>query len=371
MKPHLPLKQAKFLVLPVFVLLLFTFSAQATHLRAGEIYYKSDTTATRNPFKFFITLVTYSVAQNFEETEATLHFGDCTSQKAARKSRTLLPNAPMPTMANVYEFEHTYAGPGTYQLTYWGANRNAGVVNISSSVAQMFLVQSTLTVDPFIGTNRSPVFKFPPVDIAVRNQLFTHNSAAVDADGDSLSYKLVTPLTSNSESTCGTPLPNAAPGHRGLENFLGYADTGSPAGVSLNRNTGQLTWNSPGMLGEFIVTMVVEEWRDGRLIGKVMRDRQILVHETAIVTGVSEEVEQLVSAYPNPASSALMLKAPSFVLLRGTQAYNALGKPLALPSPVKSTDGWVFDVQNAPEGFYLLHLQTSHGKIVRKFVVKR
>ncbi|WP_165864898.1 T9SS type A sorting domain-containing protein [Rufibacter latericius] len=354
------------------MLFLISFSVQATHLRGGELYYKSDTTAARNPLKFFITLVTYSVAPPpFEDLEATLYFGDCTSQTVARESRTLLGDSPLGTFVNTYQFEHTFAGPGTYKITYAGSSRNAGTVNISNSVQQRFFLQSTLVADPLLGINRSPVLRTLPVDIALRNQFFTHNPSAFDADGDSLSYKLVTPLTSNGENACGTPLGQEIPSHRGLENFLGVPDARSPAGFTLDRKTGQLTWNTPGVLGEYIVAMVVEEWRGGRLIGQVMRDRQLLVRETPIVTGVSEEWQEQISTFPNPASSTLTLKVPAHLQLRETQVYNSVGTAFTLPVWVKTKDEWVFNVEGLPEGLYLLHLRTAQGKMTKKLMVKR
>ncbi|WP_207432668.1 T9SS type A sorting domain-containing protein [Sabulibacter ruber] len=281
-KPLLPIKAKPFLLLSLFFLIYLSgTNTQATHLRAGQILYKSDTTAARNPLKYFFTLVTYSVAPPpFEDLEATLFFGDCTSQTVARESRTLLSNSQNSTFVNIYRFEHTYSGPGTFTVAFAGENRNGGVVNISSSVQQTFFLQSTLTVDPLQGINRSPVLQYNPVDIAIRNQIFEHNPSAYDADGDSLSYKLVGPKVANGFDACGNPLGITAPGYRGLENYLGVNLPPDPAGLTLNRYTGQLTWNTPGVLGEFNMAFVVEEWRHGRLIGQVTRDMQIFVRES-------------------------------------------------------------------------------------------
>ncbi len=267
----------------LFVFSLFVSSeAQATHLRAGNIYVKSDTTGARNPLRFFFTLVTFSVAAPgaFEDTEATLYFGDCTSLRVPRASKVVLPNGQNSTYVNTYRFEHTYSGPGTFTVTFVGENRNASIVNLSNSVQQTFLLQSTLTVDPFLGINQSPILEYPPVDLAVRNQVFVHNPGAYDPDGDSLSFKMLEPRVIGSNDACGNPIGRTAPGYRGLENFLSdpnFRDATRPDGFTLDRNTGQLTWNTPNMIGEFNIAFVVEEWRDGRLIGQVIRDMQILV----------------------------------------------------------------------------------------------
>ncbi|GGK59251.1 hypothetical protein GCM10011405_04190 [Rufibacter glacialis] len=230
--------------------------------------------------KFFFTLVTYSVAPPpFEDLEATLYFGDCTSQRVPRYSRTLLSNGQNSTFVNTYRFEHIYSSPGTFTVTFVGENRNGGVVNISSSVQQTFFLQRTLTVDPFLGVNRSLRFQIPPIDVAVRNQVFVHNPGAYDPDGDSLSFKMLEPRIFHENDACGNPQGRTAPNYRGLENFLGRMYASRPAGLTLDRNTGQLTWNTPGVLGEFNIAFVVEEWRNGKQIGQMIRDMQIFVRE--------------------------------------------------------------------------------------------
>lgn len=372
MKLPLLLTKAKILSLPIVLLFFFlvSFSAQASHIKGGTIYYKSDTTAARNHLRYFFTLVTYSVAPPpFEDLEATLYFGDCTSQRVTRTSRTLVSDGQNGTVVTIYRFEHIYAGAGTYTATY-SVGSQSGIVNIASSQKPDFFLQSTLNVDPLLGSNSSPVFEFTPTEVPVRNRVFVHNSAATDADGDSLSFKLVLPKTSNGATSCGNPIGVTTPGISGLENFLGSPDPASPAGLTLNRNTGLLTWNTPSMQGTYNVAIMVEEWRNRRLIGTVVRDMLLYALESPpVVTGVSEEWQQQVSTYPNPASSTLILKVPDFLQLRGTEVLNALGQPVVLPAPTKSKEGWVYTVAGLPTGFYLLHLRTSQGKMVHKFIV--
>lgn len=372
MKRPLPLKKPVFLLLPVFMLMLISFSGQASHLRAGEIYYKSDTTAARNPLRFFITLVTYSVAPaHYEDLEATLYFGDCTSQKVSRATRTIVANAQVGTIVNTYQFEHTYTVPGTYNLTYVGSGRNAAIVNLSNAVQHEFFLQSTLTVDPFLGPNRSPVLRTLPVDAAFRNQVFMHHSMAFDADGDSLSFKMVPSSTQAGENTCGTPTSMTASGFRGLENFLASPNPAQPAGYTLNRNTGQLIWNSPGSLGEFVVTMVLEEWRNGRLIGKVMRDRQLLVYEAPVVTGISEDVQSQVLLNPNPASAYLQLQVPAWLSVHKAVLYNTQGQPVAHLPLEPTQQGYTLPVKGVASGLYVIYLSTNRGRVMKKVLVNR
>ncbi|GGK59246.1 hypothetical protein GCM10011405_04180 [Rufibacter glacialis] len=283
----------------------------------------------------------------------------------------MIPNAQISSFQNIYRFEHTYSGPGTYLVTYVAQSRNMGVVNISNSVSQTFFLQSTLTVDPLLGVNRSPRLRILPLDVAVRNQVFVHNPGAYDPDGDSLSFKLVAPKDFSSNDACGRPIGRDAQGYQGLENFLGRADPSGPAGYALNRNTGQLTWNTPGIIGEFALALVVEEWRNGRLIGQVTRDRQLFVRGEPIVTGLSEDWYSLVSTFPNPAASAFTLKLPPSIQLRASSLYTAQGTPVPLPVPTRSKEGLVFPIQSLPNALYFLHLRTSQGNHIQKIVVQR
>ncbi|WP_190300468.1 T9SS type A sorting domain-containing protein [Rufibacter hautae] len=272
---------------------------------------------------------------------------------------------------NVYRFEHTYTGPGTYTATYTVGSQG-GIVNIASSLKRDFYLESTIIVDPTLTVNHSPKFQHHPLDVPVRNHVFVHNSGAIDAEGDSISFKLVTPKASNGVSACGNPIGVNTPGYSGLENFLGAPVSTAPAGVTLNRSTGLLTWNTPSMQGTYNVSILVEEWRNRRLIGTMVRDMLFFVLENPpVVTGVSEEWQTQVSAFPNPASSTLTMKVPAFIQVRGTSLYNAVGTPVTLPAPVKTKEGWTFDIQGITEGFYLLHLRTAQGTMVQKFIVKR
>ncbi|WP_071887871.1 gliding motility-associated C-terminal domain-containing protein [Rufibacter sp. DG15C] len=262
--------------------LLSAPKAQATHIRAGNIFAKSDTTAARNPLRFFFKLVTYTVKAPgaIEDPDATLYFGDCsTPQTSPRASREELNNGENNTWVNTYFFEHTFSGDGTFTVSYIGENRNAGIVNLSNSVQQTFFLTTTVTIDQFLGINKSPVLLVPPIDVADINSIFVHNPGAFDEDGDSLVFRMYEPRIDGGRDACGNPTGIIAPGYRGLENYLGTPVNSPTPFFRLDPVSGQLTWNTPGVLGEFNIAFVVEEWRDRRLIGRVVRDMQILVKD--------------------------------------------------------------------------------------------
>ncbi|GAA3966868.1 hypothetical protein GCM10022407_11390 [Hymenobacter antarcticus] len=281
-------------------------AAWATHIRAGDIQAKVDTTANPNPRRIFFKMVLYTdrVTSNVDEARVAIFFGDGTSSCAGgvvRATKRLIPgNAD--TDVNIYYFEHTYPSTGSFLVSYIGENRNAGVLNMSNSANQTFFISTTITIDPALGLNRSPVLTAPAVDRGAIGQVFLHNPAAYDADGDSLSFKLRTcqqvPLgvlgtvgppcpgaTGNN-----TPAPQICPNYRYPNDPLVTPGTApvtvppAPVGPALfviNERTGQLTWNAPVVNGIYNAAIVVEEWRrtaaSKRLIGTVIRDMQIIV----------------------------------------------------------------------------------------------
>ena len=99
-----------------------------------------------------------------------------------------------------------------------------------------------------------------------------HDPGAVDPDGDSLSFQLVTPEGINGSPIAGYSAPDqfTAPG--------GYAwiDPGS----------GVFQWHLPNMLGEFVIAIRASEWRNGMLIGQVTRDMTLCM--SSVPTAVRE-----------------------------------------------------------------------------------
>ena len=72
------------------------------------------------------------------------------------------------TSINIYYFEHTYPSPGSFTVSFIGENRNAGSSTWTSSDCQTFYISTTITIDPALGRNHSPVLTAPAFDKAGR-----------------------------------------------------------------------------------------------------------------------------------------------------------------------------------------------------------
>ncbi|RTQ45407.1 gliding motility-associated C-terminal domain-containing protein [Hymenobacter gummosus] len=288
----------------VLLSLLLARPAWATHIRAGDIQAKSDTTAARNPLRVFFKMITYTdrTSPADAKNDEVIFFGDGTNATVFRQGNAGV-NIGNNINRNVYYFEHTYNAPGQYFVSFIGENRATGIRNFPLSDQRNFYIHTRVTIDPLLGVNRSPVLNAPAVDRAARQQVFLHNPAASDADGDSLAFKLRVcqwePRGVQGVIAGGNrPQPVNLPGYVYPQDQsvspggVQVPYTGPPVGVpgsaailELNEITGQLVWNSPSTQGDYNVAFVIEEWRrdafgSRRLIGEVVRDMQITVFAT-------------------------------------------------------------------------------------------
>lgn len=245
-----------FLVM-ILLWLLLPVHAFATHNRAGEITYKQTGELT-----YKITVITYTSTGPgpvADRPELEVQFGDGTKISVPRIEQVFLPDY---YKRNKYVWEHTYPGPGTYQIVVEDPNRNRDVKNIPNSVNVVFSIKTILVINPAIGNNSTPVLLNPPIDKAARGYTFIHNPAAFDPDGDSLSYKLAICTAENGKEIAGYTFPP-------------FSDS-----LVVDERTGDLIWSAPTELGKYNVAMTIEEWRNGVKIGRIQRDMQIEVYET-------------------------------------------------------------------------------------------
>ena len=242
----------------LFFLLFFSLQMMATHNRAGEITYKQI-----GPLTFEITLITFTdptTLAHQQRTELYFIFSDNTQDTFPRISETLVG---INISKNEYFGVHTFPAVGTYIIAMEDPNRNAGVANIPNSVDVSFYLESILMINPLIGNNSSPILLHSPIDKAVVGIPFIHNPSAYDLDGDSLSYDLISCKGENGNDIVGYQFPDAS-------NSLAIDASGN------------LIWDSPTMVGEYNITILIEEWRNGVKVGSIMRDMQITVAPNTI-----------------------------------------------------------------------------------------
>ena len=264
--------------------LLAVLSAQATHLRAGEITVRRESCTN---LTFFITITVYTnTGSSIIFGEGLLEFGDGTTPLTT----PAIPNTNRPDLGpNIgtvtFTTSHTYSGAGRYRISYLEPNRNAGILNMFNSVETRFYIESQINIDPFLGCDNSPVLLVPPIDKACTGAAWFHNPGAYDPDGDSLSYELTIPKKEKGIDVNNYRYPNVREFYDRIGLVYGQSneDGNGPPTFAIDPVTGTLVWDAPGAPGEYNIAFIIRSWRriSGIWInqGYVIRDMQIIVED--------------------------------------------------------------------------------------------
>ena len=70
------------------------------------------------------------------------------------------------------------------------------------------------------------------------------------------------------------PIPDTVSGYEFLSDTVLYSNSIAP--FSVNSVTGEITWD-PKMIGNFVASLTIQEYRNGVLIGAMNRDMQFVV----------------------------------------------------------------------------------------------
>ena len=119
--------------------------------------------------------------------------------------------------------------------------------------------------------NSSPQFFLRDTALVCQNRNFTLDFSASDPDGDVLTYEFCDAYSGGSETSPVVPNPPAPP-----YNVVPYANgysASSPMGpgVTINPTTGIISGIAPGA-GSFVITVCVNEWRNGTIINTHRKD---------------------------------------------------------------------------------------------------
>ncbi|HZY79518.1 MAG TPA: gliding motility-associated C-terminal domain-containing protein [Cyclobacteriaceae bacterium] len=281
----LNLKRGKFWTTAGIFLCLFLspLVGFSTHLRAGEITVERLNCSSLT-FKITITVYT-NTGSEIKFGEGLLDFGDGTTDTTPTIENTKRPDLGDDIGTVSYSVEHTYAGPGRYVISYLEPNRNGGILNIFNSVETRFYIETIINIDPFLGCNNSPKLLVPPIDKACTGSAWFHNPGAFDPDGDSISFELTIPKKEKGVVVGNYRDPNNKEFYDkgGITYGIANEAQDGPPTFDIDEVTGTLTWDSPGLQGEYNIAFLIKEWRKLNnvwvLMGYVVRDMQIIVED--------------------------------------------------------------------------------------------
>lgn len=175
------------------------------------------------------------------------------------------------------------AGVQGYHLYYQLCCRNGSIDNINNPLNARETFYAYVPDNNVYLTNSSPVItNFPPVYVCNMQDL-SLDFGATDADGDSLVYSFYTPYdgvngTGITFSAATPPNNFQAQPVTWLAGFSANSplDPAGFPGLSIDSQTGFIT-GSPIAQGQYVVGVMVDEYRDGVLIGRITRDFQFNV----------------------------------------------------------------------------------------------
>lgn len=298
------------------IILLVSHTTYATHIIGGELYY----TCT-GPNTYDVTLVLY---RDCSPIGGGTPFDDPAYLGIYDEDGTLLNTVSMfsPVLSDVpIEVDNPclIVPPGlcveqaiytvsitvpddlqVFDLVYQRCCRNASIVNIVGPEDTGSTMWQQIPPGEDASCNSSPVFtNYPPSVICVGDPIsFDHS--ATDPDGDSLAYKFFTPYAGASPFD-PAPFPPPPPPYDPVTWSAGYdvlyMVDGAP-GFEIDVNTGLLTGTATDE-GRYVLGVVVEEWRDGVLLGNHIRDFQFNVQlcEPALVSTLGVDGEIVTDVY--------------------------------------------------------------------------
>lgn len=160
-----------------------------------------------------------------------------------------------------YTVSITLSGPCTdWVASFSDCCRNSAITN--SSTGSIYV--ETMINNVAAPCNNSPTFATPPIPYICANQSFGYNHGTTDVDGDSLVFSLINPK----ESATLDITHNA-----GFSATQPLSTTGT---YGFDPATGQMNF-TPDATQIGVVAILVEEYRNGVLIGTTMRDMEIVV----------------------------------------------------------------------------------------------
>jgi hypothetical protein len=258
--------------------------------------------------------------------------------------------------SDIYLDPAIYTSPNGYYIVWQRCCRNASISNIRNSrnVGQSFYMEFpavNLNSQKFV--NSSPIFHSITGDFPCMNQQFNFSFGAFDPDGDSLTYRLVTPWDGNDNNPPG-PAPYSAvtwESGYGINNQI----PGNPALTVDNKGDLSVKASKTGL---FVFAMQCDEFRNGIKIGSVRRDFQFWVINCPL--SYAPEMEMKIpgeTGYYNKKDTLSLTIGESvcYKLFTTDSTYNIFGKNKDL----------FFDLSNSdlpPNTFSLSFLSATLGK---------
>ncbi len=281
-----------FIVLMCLAAFLKADSARASHAAGAEIIYEHIVDSTyRFFFKFYRDCsgatepgnIQFCLTDSCNSFQTTLTMnkwtgalpGGGTNGTPVSAGCSAFPNRcqnPSSSLPGYQEWWYSVVAELPSRCTKWRFSGNVVVRNPSMNIPQLNLYVETTFNNTLFQGNSSPYFSIKPIPYVCVNTPYSFNNGAIDPNADSLHTEVINPMDGGS---CGPgvniTLNTATPALTIPGNPFQTNNTFATNGV-----TGQMTFTA-GQVGAHALTTRVKEYRNGTLIGYIMRDVQVQV----------------------------------------------------------------------------------------------
>ncbi|GEO10178.1 gliding motility-associated C-terminal domain-containing protein [Segetibacter aerophilus] len=352
------------------IICCFTISAKADHITGGEIFYtctpNTDGTNTYHvTFKLFMRC---NSGRQFNNPTIVSVFDNATNQRVTdinvtlTNSETIQVTDPDPCITDppkvcyfvgyynfVLTLPSTLAG---YTISSQVNYRIQGISNFQSFYSNVGATYAAEIPGSNAARNNSAQFTGSDLVVVCSNNRFAYSFGATDPDGDHLRYSFCEAYRSGVGGNNVAPPP--PPPYQSVPYGNGYSENG-PLGnnVQINSETGLITGIAP-QSGVYVITVCVEEIRNGIVIAKQRKDLQINIA---------------------PCNIAAALLEPEYMLCRDTKTISLVNLST---SPLVRTYYWEIANRNgaviftstepkptytfADTGFYHIKLSINRGQ---------
>lgn len=355
----------------------------ATHIKGGEIYISP---VAGKPLTYDFTVTIYSEINraNTDQKEVILCFGNGESKIVPRvNGNGNGEDIGNNVSKNVYKISYTYTGNAvSYVVSASIANRSPNIRNLGNSAISdqiPFYIETSFNTTII---NTTPVLTNSVGIIKAKtNQKFTYNAKAIDAEGDSLTYRLGVVRRGNQDNCIGSGTVVAS--------FQQPNDINKVGTFKMDAKMGDLVWTAPTEIGTFVCAFVVEEWRKGVKISETVRDMEIqvvdgdgtvtpippyepagtLLTPNVVLTNENLFDEKDLVVYPNPTNTKIIVQISTNSPSKATfQLLDITGKLIQNYSQEDSKTIHIqeFDLQNLASGTLILLVEAGNKVYTRK-----
>ncbi len=203
-------------------------------------------------------------------------------------------DASLCVQRGIYTFDLNLPNVGeSYHIVYQRCCRNNSITNIEDPMGTGATYTIELLPEAQNVCNNSPVFTEYPPALICANQPINYDHSAVDQEGDQLVYSFCTPLNGGGLAGVSPALPNTPNACNGvrpdpacpppfepvlfrLPDFSETQPMGGDPIIDIDPVTGLIT-GTPIFTGQYVVGVCVEEYRNGVLMSRSLRDFQFNV----------------------------------------------------------------------------------------------